>query len=211
VILGDYSVTDVKQQRLSWDEFLDWHEKLQGTHPSKWAIDWARLPKTIERDRQKMPVYLKAGRTLEAACILMYTDGRMVARRYRTDYWETFDYGLAGHVIRYRNSLDADVRRYWGLPYDEHPLEIHSGFHRWVRVHYEGTKALYWCAFTGQFKDEDHVFNHEDLWEYFGHGRWGNSLEEDEVYNKARVYPSTTVGRMAWRLTHRDPGQGVVG
>lgn len=200
-------MAESKRRRPSWKAFLELHEQLRSVHPSKWNIEWASLPKTLEKDRQGAPIYLKAGRNAEPSCVLMHEEGNIVARRHRTGFWETFEYTDVGQLAVYKNSLGAAVRQYWGAVFELHPSEIHTGEHRWVRVCYQGRRVLYWCAFTGLYKDGDYVFCRDDLWEYFAFAEWGQRDEADEVYQLAVAYPATTVGRLAWRLTQYDPGK----
>jgi hypothetical protein len=201
-------MNEVGQRRMSWKDFLHLHASLKFLHPRQWEINWAKLPKTIEKDSTGMPVYLKAGRTHAAACVLVHKEEKLVARRYSTGYWETFQYGLAGQLVRYENSLGADVRQYWMMPFDIFPTEIHTGFRRWIQIHALGERTLYWCAFTGMFKDGDVEFSRDNLGYYFEDPRWTSRDDRDEVYQKAFSMPSTKLGRRLWCLTRRDPSQG---
>lgn len=200
-------MAEMKRRRRSWKAFLQLHEQLREVHPSNWKIDWATLPKTMEKDHRGDPVYFKTGRNAEPACVLVHEHGNLVARRYRSGFWEAFDYNDVGQMLAYQNSLGADIKKYWSSGFETHPAEIHTGHHRWVRVSAQGLKALYWCAFTGLYKDDDYVFSRDDLWEYFAFAEWGERKDADEVYGRAVAFPATTVGRFAWRLTQRDPSR----
>jgi hypothetical protein len=197
-------MSEVKAARMSREAFHSFMGQLHGTHPRTWKIDWESLPKTIELSAQGLPVYYKTGRTNVPECLLDYKENNLVARRWITGYWETFHYGLDGHLSAYDNSLGAWYRQYWQRPYDVHPFEKHTGKHRWILIHSCGVHALYWCAFTGLYRDGERIIPRQDLEIYFDQwGKWDE--EKDEVWEKAAAMPFSNLMRRLWLYLHPAP------
>lgn len=200
-------MTETKQQRLTWNEFLDLHEQLKRLHPRHWAIEWDKLPKTIERDREGYPVYLKSSRSAIADAVQVYARGQLVGRVFQDGSWEHYCYNPDGQMVEFESSKGYSVKQFWGAVQDNHPLEKHSGVHRWIFLAECDGHALYWCANTGKYKDDEREFPRSDLWAYFGYADWWGE-RASEVCELAAGMPSTAMGRWLWRQHHFNPTKG---
>ncbi len=197
----------VATKRYAHKEFQLLHRELRRLHPGDWAIEWERLPHSLETDDEGQPIYLKASRSGSPHTVLMHKDGRLVASLERSGYWQTWRYGLAGQLVGYENSLGAWFKQYWCFPLDEHPAERHTGANRWVFVASQGQEALYWCALTGMFMANGVEYERENLHVYFSNtmGRWGARELADVIHQQALALPSSTLGRWWWRKTSHNP------
>jgi len=198
------NVQNVK--RLSHKDFLAVHANCRLMHPRDWEIDWATLPKTLERDGSGEPVYFKTGRTEAPQRIVTYDKGKLRACLDRSGYWEFYSRGSEGQLLRYENSYGCFVNYYWDESQPVFPVEKHEPGKRWVLVYSNPSNSLYWCVKTGEFDFNDEICDVTII-------RYALQKVDQEshratllkVLEAIESLPSTALGRWWWRRHHRVP------